>query len=111
MSRVGTLDYMPPEVGLPCLAWPAYMPASSGRPARTTPYQATKPSLSPCTFLPYACEQIVKLPYGGAALSAASKVHGGEEGAAYGLPVDAWCVGVLAFELLVGAPPFEAESK
>ena len=53
----------------------------------------------------------MKLPYGGAALSAASKVHGGEEGAAYGLPVDAWCVGVLAFELLVGAPPFEAESK
>ena len=60
---------------------------------------------------PPRCEQIVKLPYGGAALSAASKVHTGEEGAAYGLPVDAWCVGVLAFELLVGAPPFEAESK
>ena len=38
---------------------------------------------------------------------------GGAEGggAAYGLPADSWCVGVLAYELLVGAPPFEAESK
>ncbi|KAI3438488.1 hypothetical protein D9Q98_000916 [Chlorella vulgaris] len=66
MSRVGTLDYMPPE--------------------------------------------IVRLPHGGSALSATSKL-GAEEGAAYGLPADAWCVGVLAYELLVGAPPFEAESK
>ncbi|EFN57657.1 hypothetical protein CHLNCDRAFT_11382, partial [Chlorella variabilis] len=36
---------------------------------------------------------------------------GCEDGAAYGLPADAWCVGVLAYELLVGSPPFEAESK
>jgi serine/threonine protein kinase len=54
--------------------------------------------------------QIVRLPHGGSALSATSKL-GAEEGAAYGLPADAWCVGVLAYELLVGAPPFEAESK
>lgn len=53
--------------------------------------------------------QIVRLPYGAAAKAAAAV--GEEAGAAYGLPVDTWCVGVLAFELLVGAPPFEAESK
>ena len=121
MSRVGTLDYMPPEVGLPtCL--PA-VPCPPGwhlhcllacaltdlidEPSIKPP---GRPPLTRCRAAP-ACKQIVKLPYGGAALSAASKVHGGEEGAAYGLPVDAWCIGVLAFELLVGAPPFEAESK
>lgn len=74
--------------------------------------------------LPYPCltprpintrtPQIVRLPYGGAAVSAAqaAKLGGGEApGAAYGLPVDAWCCGVLAYELLLGSPPFEAESK
>jgi serine/threonine protein kinase len=54
--------------------------------------------------------QIVKLPHGGSAASPTSKLCG-EEGGAYGLPADAWCCGVLAYELLVGAPPFEAESK
>ena len=62
----------------------------------------------------------MRLPYGGAAALPAGKaasavggVGGGAEGmgAAYGLPADTWCVGVLAYELLVGAPPFEAESK
>lgn len=53
--------------------------------------------------------QIVRLPYGSAIKATAAA--GEEVGAAYGLPVDAWCVGVLAFELLVGAPPFEAEIK
>lgn len=56
--------------------------------------------------------QIVRLPYGGAAVAAASgKAALPPGGAAYGLPVDAWCVGVLAYELLLGSPPFEAESK
>jgi serine/threonine protein kinase len=53
----------------------------------------------------------VKLPHGGSAISAAAKVAGCEDSAAYGLAADAWCVGVLAYELLVGSPPFEAESK
>ncbi len=52
--------------------------------------------------------QIVRLPYGS---SAAAKAPPADDGPAYGLPVDAWCCGVLAYELLVGAPPFEAESK
>jgi len=51
----------------------------------------------------------VRLPYG--ANKGQQPPPQLEEGAAYGLPVDAWCVGVLAYELLVGAPPFEAESK
>lgn len=29
----------------------------------------------------------------------------------YGLPADIWCTGVLAYELLVGGPPFEADTK
>ncbi|KFM23426.1 Serine/threonine-protein kinase ark1 [Auxenochlorella protothecoides] len=32
-------------------------------------------------------------------------------GANYTLAVDCWCVGVLAYELLIGGPPFEAPSK
>jgi serine/threonine protein kinase len=30
---------------------------------------------------------------------------------AYGLPADIWCTGVLAYELLVGGAPFEAQTK
>jgi hypothetical protein len=33
------------------------------------------------------------------------------DGGNYGLPADVWCTGVLAYELLVGGPPFEADSK
>lgn len=29
----------------------------------------------------------------------------------YGLPADLWCTGILAYELLVGGPPFEADTK
>lgn len=32
-------------------------------------------------------------------------------GGNYGLPVDVWCIGVLAYELLIGGPPFEADTK
>jgi len=32
-------------------------------------------------------------------------------GSNYGLPVDVWCAGILAYELLVGGPPFEADTK
>jgi serine/threonine protein kinase len=29
----------------------------------------------------------------------------------YGLPLDVWGVGILEYELLVGGPPFEADTK
>ena len=32
-------------------------------------------------------------------------------GASYGLPADVWAVGVLACELLIGASPFEGDTK
>jgi hypothetical protein len=35
----------------------------------------------------------------------------GNNGGNYGLPVDVWCAGILAYELLVGGPPFEADTK
>lgn len=38
-------------------------------------------------------------------------VQGAAMGGNYGLPVDVWCSGILAYELLVGGPPFEADTK
>ena len=29
----------------------------------------------------------------------------------YGLPADIWALGILAYELMVGGPPFEADTK
>ena len=51
-------------------------------------------------LLPRPPHQIVRLPYGGSAAPApSSKPGGGEGGAAYGLPADVWCCGVLASTL------------
>lgn len=36
---------------------------------------------------------------------------GGAKVTCYGLPADVWALGVLAYELLVGGPPFEADTK
>ena len=77
-------------------------------------------------FLSVPAPQIVRLSYGARAavppvLPPPSSGSGGsgatpadaapEASASYGLPADVWCVGVLAYELLVGGPPFEAETK
>ena len=35
----------------------------------------------------------------------------GSPGASYGFPADMWAVGVLACELLLGASPFEGDTK
>ena len=37
--------------------------------------------------------------------------RGQPRAACYGLPADVWALGVLAYELLVGGPPFEADTK
>ena len=82
------------EVG--ALDWTACRPPPSFTPLRRPPPSA----------------QIVRLPHGGSAPPPAHAAAGGEPGgAAYGLPADVWCVGILAYELLVGGPPFEADSK
>ena len=70
----------------------------------------SRPRHGPSAWHPHPSPpQIVRLPYGPVAHKHVP--HPAEELSAYGLPVDAWCCGVLAYELLVGAPPFEAESK
>lgn len=53
----------------------------------------------------------MRLPFGGSGAAATQAAKPGAADAAYGLPVDVWCCGVLAYELLLGSPPFEAESK
>ena len=37
--------------------------------------------------------------------------YSGNDGASYGFAVDIWAVGILAYELLVGGPPFESATK
>ena len=77
--------------------------------------------LGPAATSPSAhAAQIVRLPCGGrpavpppppGEVAAGPPAPAGEPGGNYGLPADVWCCGVLAYELLVGGPPFEAETK
>jgi serine/threonine protein kinase len=112
MSRVGTLDYMPPEIAiLPRSGAPVAPPPSiPGSPcyaaacssAHNTPKAllGLSPSAGSTPRSPFA-------PQSPFSPSLSSNNNGGN----YGLPVDVWCAGILAYELLVGGPPFEADTK
>lgn len=119
MSRVGTLDYMAPEanvlitIGLG-VQGPGLQQVRACKCLQQPPAMLIGSYLSAnhaCTAICALPRQIVRLPYGASAASAAQAAKPGASDAAYGLPVDVWCCGVLAFELLLGSPPFEAESK
>lgn len=74
-SRVGTLDYMPPEIVAISRSLPiCKSQMTSGTAQLINQLVATKAKT-------------------------------------YGLPADIWCCGILAYELLVGGPPFEADTK
>jgi hypothetical protein len=60
--------------------------------------------LNLCAMVP----QIVRLPQPGQHPPPKAN-H--ESPPSYGLAVDVWCVGVLAYELLIGGPPFETDSR
>ncbi len=112
MSRVGTLDYMPPEIAiLPRSGAPIPPPLSiPGSPshaaASSSAHTTPKVPNSPLGFSPSSPGSP-----GAAPRSPFSQSFSINNNGNYGLPVDVWCAGILAYELLVGGPPFEADTK
>lgn len=80
-------------------------PAANARAVGPTPDQHLIPSrpLAPCGLAADAWEA-------GATMDP-TKSPSGQARAPCSLAVDVWAVGVLAYELLVGGPPFEADTK
>lgn len=91
---------------------PTYVAASSS--AHTTPKMSSPLGLPPSPAAPGSPGASSRSPFSPPSFSnhnINANGGGGGSGANYGLPVDVWCAGILAYELLVGGPPFEADTK
>jgi len=98
-SRVGTLDYMAPEIA----SLPNGRASSMVRRGSSLERQSeVETHVSDMTPQCGDREEIVEENPAAATVQDVSDP--------YGLPVDIWCVGVLVYELLVGTPPFVSES-
>ncbi|KAH7617445.1 putative Aurora kinase C [Nannochloris sp. 'desiccata'] len=112
ISRVGTLDYMPPEIailprsGAP-IPPPQSIPGSPSYAAASSSAHNTPKVNSPLGVPNSPAGTAPRSPFSPMSCSLIGKNNGGN----YGLPVDVWCAGILAYELLVGGPPFEADTK
>ncbi|KAK9837312.1 hypothetical protein WJX81_005473 [Elliptochloris bilobata] len=111
---VGTLDYMAPEVGSHAPAWQ--------RPARKRPLARPLAELPPSLYhqMDRLAGQAQALP----AVAAGGRAHAQADPdtdhtldpsrcklETCGLAGDVWAAGVLAYEMLLGGPPFEADTK
>ncbi|KDD76635.1 protein kinase [Helicosporidium sp. ATCC 50920] len=149
LSRVGTLDYLAPEIvrlglgGEGSKGGPAsgLCPQTGGRggagnkagnqppppepsPANGHPRPRALAQPAPVSALhlelqQFASQQTAAEPTLGAAAPAPVRQPAPSSqtrmrappAARYGFPVDIWCLGILAYEVLVGGPPFEAASR
>ena len=98
-SRVGTLDYMAPEIA----SLPSGRASSMVR--RGSSLEQQTGIKTEASKAPEYREQVDDADTNTISIAAVQDIAD-----PYGLAVDIWCVGVLVYELLVGTPPFVSES-